>query len=213
MSDAEVRRLRVDLDVMENAAGLRLPFGWPDVWLSLALVPSGVAVAAWTEFGPPGKAAWGLVPLLLVALVAAIRWSVRRRNLESKRPKRAAEVLMGLVVLAALPALVLWERVLNLPAGVARGAGFFSVWSHVRPARFLCPRPPPRSRCHSVPGPLRSRPPAPATGPVVRGRRCRRRGRRLRGSDDPGVATSGRGREPWGHQSTLTAWIPWSTAR
>lgn len=127
MSDAEVNRLRADLDVMEDVAGLRLPFGWPDVWLALALVPCGVALSAWAEIGPAGKAAWGLAPLLLVLLVVAIRWSMRRINLESKRPKRAAEVLAGLVVAGALPALVLWERSLGLPAGVARGAGCFML--------------------------------------------------------------------------------------
>src|SRR5436190_12085106 len=110
MSDAEVRRLRADLEVMEHVAGLRLPFAWPDVWLALALVPCGAALAVWAAFGPSGKAAWGLVPLLLVALIAARRWSVRRRNLEGKRPRRAAELLAGLAVGAALPALVLWER-------------------------------------------------------------------------------------------------------
>jgi hypothetical protein len=136
MTDATVRRLRADLDAMEDATGLRLPFGWPDVWLSLALVPCGAALAAWAELGPPGMPAWGLVPLLLVALVAAIRWSVRRRNLERKRPKRAAEILAGLVAAAALPALVLWERGLALPAGVARGAGCFMLGVMCVPLAF-----------------------------------------------------------------------------
>ncbi len=136
MSDAEVRRLRADLDLMEDVAGLRLPFGWPDVWLALALVPCGAALTAWAEFGPAGKAAWGLAPLILVALTAAIRWSVRRRNLDSKRPKRAAEVLAGLVVCLALPALVLWQRALGLPAGVARGAGCFLLGVMCVPLAF-----------------------------------------------------------------------------
>src|SRR5262245_58495223 len=125
MSDAEFRRLRSDLDVMEQAAGFRLPYGWPDVWLALALVPSGAALSAWAAFGPSGEAAWGLAPLIGVALVAALRWSARRRSPGGERPKRTAEVLAGLVAAAGLPALVAWERWLGLPSAVARGAGSF----------------------------------------------------------------------------------------
>lgn len=139
MSDVDLRRLRADLDVMEVAAGLRLPFGWPDVWLALALVPCGAALAVWATLGPRGQAAWGLAPLLLVVLVGAARWSVRRKSMENHRPKRVADVVAGLLVAAALPTLVLWERSLDLPAGVARGAGFFILGVMCVPIAFSSP--------------------------------------------------------------------------
>ena len=70
MSDAELRRLRKDLDTIQQAAGMGLPFDRADVWESLALVPAGGFLAAWAFFGPGDTLALGLVPLLLLALTA-----------------------------------------------------------------------------------------------------------------------------------------------
>src|SRR5262245_43436379 len=69
MSDLDVRRLREDLDAIELAAGLTLPFRWADVWQTLAMAPAGALLAAWAYFGPPEYLAVGLVPLVLLAAV------------------------------------------------------------------------------------------------------------------------------------------------
>src|SRR5918998_1816433 len=39
VSDPELARLRRDLDVIQDAAGFALPFGWRDVWLTAGMVP------------------------------------------------------------------------------------------------------------------------------------------------------------------------------
>jgi len=119
MSEAEIRRLRADLDVMEQATGLRLQFGWPDVWLALALGPSGAALSAWAAYGPSGYAAWGLVPLLVVALCGVARWLPQRRERH--------ELALPVALAAGFAVLILWERWLGLPTAVVRGAGMFFV--------------------------------------------------------------------------------------
>src|SRR6476620_6030365 len=96
MSEAELRRIRVDLDTIEQAAGLALPFQWADVWQTLTMAPAGGWLAAWVYFGPADYPylAIGFLPLLLLALVAGIRhlskprasqpaWAMRREKLFS----------------------------------------------------------------------------------------------------------------------------------
>jgi hypothetical protein len=70
VSDAELRRLREDLDTMLQAAGMGLPFEWPDVWEALCLVPAGGFLVAWAFLRPADWLLLGLVPLLLLALAA-----------------------------------------------------------------------------------------------------------------------------------------------
>src|SRR4051794_19276044 len=80
MSDADLRRVRDDLDAMRQAAGLELPFDWADVGWALALAPAGAALSAWAYFGPAGYHALGLVPLVLLALAAGLHRARGRHN-------------------------------------------------------------------------------------------------------------------------------------
>jgi hypothetical protein len=122
MSEAELRRLRRDLDVMEQAAGLRLPFGWTDVWLALALVPCGAALSAWGAFGPAEYRALGLLPALGVFLVAVVR-AARRSRVLTERRERVFATVSVLVAAAGLAVLIVWEKKLGLPSRAVRGAG------------------------------------------------------------------------------------------
>jgi hypothetical protein len=127
MSDAELRRVRDDLEIMQAAAGLGLPFGWPDVWLGLALVPCGAALAAWAALGPPGLPALGLAPLLALAVVAAGRWAVQERRGPPAVRERRFESRMVLAAAVGMAVLVLWQRGLGLPSLPTRGAALFTV--------------------------------------------------------------------------------------
>lgn len=84
MSDADLRRLRNDLETMRQAAGLTLPFDWMDVWLTLGLVPAGAAMALWSAFCEERYLLVGLVPVVLLALVSSFWWGKRWRK-EEKR--------------------------------------------------------------------------------------------------------------------------------
>ncbi len=60
MGESQLDRIRGDLETIREAAGLGLPFGWEDVWISLALVPCGVILAVVGTFAPLRlDPAWG----------------------------------------------------------------------------------------------------------------------------------------------------------
>lgn len=67
MSEADLRRLRNDLETVQEAAGLTLPFDWADVWVALTLVPAGAVFTAVGAFVP---IRWML--LCLVPFTAAL---------------------------------------------------------------------------------------------------------------------------------------------
>jgi len=122
MSEADLRRVREDLDAMRQAAGLELPFDWADVGWALALVPAGAALSAWAFFGPPGYHAFGLVPLVLLALAAGLHraWRPRRHNRH-----HATDRLIVLVVAAAVAGYLVWERTLGLPGSTGGAVACF----------------------------------------------------------------------------------------
>ena len=123
MSEGELRRVRNDLEVMEQAAGLRLPFGWADVWLTLLVVPCGAFLSAWAAFAP-GERRWlGVLPLLgLFLAIATRRTRQSGRGAASRREYRFAAVSV-LVLAAGMAALIVWEKTLGLPYRAVRGAG------------------------------------------------------------------------------------------
>jgi hypothetical protein len=125
MSDADIRRLRKDLDAMEAAAGLRLPFAWPDVWLALALAPCGIALSVWATIAPPGRAAWGLAPLLAVGAAGVARGLALRRRGGGERREHTFSAGAALLMAAALAVLILWEKRFGLPTIAVRGAALF----------------------------------------------------------------------------------------
>jgi hypothetical protein len=127
MSEGELRRLRNDLEVMEQAAGLRLPLGWTDVWLTLLLVPCGAILSAWAAFAPGEYRGWGLVPLLGLLLAGGTRWARQSRGGAVNRRERTFAAVSVLVVAAGMAGLIIWEKALGLPSRAVRGAGLSLV--------------------------------------------------------------------------------------
>jgi hypothetical protein len=111
------------MDVMEQAAGLNVPYGWRDVWLALGLVPCGLVVLLWAAVGPWEYVFVSLVPLGLLAVVAAGIQLIRYPRDGKRRSARHEWVATGLVALA-FALLIVWEKWLSLPAMPVRGAAF-----------------------------------------------------------------------------------------
>src|SRR6266446_5619846 len=113
MSEAEMRRMREDLDTVQQAAGLALPFRWADVWQTLAMAPAGVLLAAWAYFGPADYLGIGLLPLLLLALVAGVRHLWKPRASEpapGARRENLFSTVSTLAVAAGLAVYFLWAK-------------------------------------------------------------------------------------------------------
>jgi hypothetical protein len=126
MSEADLRRLRNDLETMRQAAGLTLPFDWPDVWLMLGLIPAGAILAAWATFGAEQYLVAGMAPALLLALASGFRWGRRWRKEEGRVAWRretafawTSAILFGVGILAY----ILWGRSAGLSVAGLKGAG------------------------------------------------------------------------------------------
>jgi hypothetical protein len=120
MSDAELRRLRDDLDTMQQAAGMGLPFEWPDVWETLVLVPAGGFLAGWAFLAPADWSLLGLVPLLLLALAAGARRAWRRLRSGTPPParrERSLTMVSSLVIVGGLALYFVWVRTFGLVHG------------------------------------------------------------------------------------------------
>jgi hypothetical protein len=128
MSDADLRRMREDLDAIEQAAGLALPYQWADVWQTLAMAPAGALLAAWAYFGPGDYLALGLAPLLLLAVVAGARqlWKVRAPESASRR-ERLLDVTSALAAVAGVAVYYLWARKFDLVNGSPGAVACFFV--------------------------------------------------------------------------------------
>jgi hypothetical protein len=124
MSEAELSRLRRDLDVIQNAAGLELSFGWGEVKQTLALIPCGAIIVAWAAFGPWEYIFGSLLPCLLLAVIAVGRSLFQYRRSAGRR-ERKFDLWMTVLFLLAVAVLMTWERTLGLPRLAVRGAAFF----------------------------------------------------------------------------------------
>lgn len=129
MADADLRRLREDLATMRQAAGMELPFGREDVWLSLATGVTGLVAVVWALLNPGHRASWGLIPALIVIVGYGIRLRVKFRASTGRSPTRRREytfsfVLAGLIAAAAL-VYRLWARQLAIPFPYVQGTAIF----------------------------------------------------------------------------------------
>jgi hypothetical protein len=124
-SRSEFERVRGDLEAMREAAGLGLPFGWEDVWLSLAAVPCGAVLAVLGFVAP--IAALRLAIVVLSALVVAMTVGLRLRYRKStgRSPIRRREYTLALAVGLLLPGLGAY----HLFAGKARGVSVLEIGS------------------------------------------------------------------------------------
>lgn len=75
MSQAELDRVRNDLATMKQAAGVGLPLGPADIFLSIAWAVAGVPLAAWVAYRPAAPMTFGLllcIPSVCVLILSAI---------------------------------------------------------------------------------------------------------------------------------------------
>src|SRR5262245_43025992 len=101
MSQADLQRLRSDLDTIQHAASLELPFGWSEVWLALTLVPCGLVISGWCAFGDQEYDWLGVVPLVLVAAGIAV-WVFRNRDRFLRTASRRREIRFGAIATAVI---------------------------------------------------------------------------------------------------------------
>ena len=66
MSVNEIDRVKEDIEVIKEAAGLELPFGWEDVWLSVYLIPVGVWLAIWRFLPFQLSRIWRILPVTVI---------------------------------------------------------------------------------------------------------------------------------------------------
>ena len=92
MNHTEMDRVRDDLATMKQAAGVGLPIGRPDVFLSLAWAAAGVPLAAWAAYTPPEPMTFGLLLVIpgmgVLALSAFVAKKYHRHRGESPAPWR-----------------------------------------------------------------------------------------------------------------------------
>jgi hypothetical protein len=128
MSKAHLQRLRSDLETIQHAASLELPFGWTEVWLALTLVPCGLVISLWSAFGDQDYDWLGVVPLVLVAAAIAV-WVFRNRvrflGTPSRRRENRFGAILSVIITVGLVGMIIWAKKLGLPQHVVRGTTLF----------------------------------------------------------------------------------------
>jgi len=108
MSGNELERVKKDLEVMQEAAGLELPFGWEDVWLYAVGAPAfGIWIVLWALLLPGGEAmnmlkmALAAVPALpCMGIFVMLRYKFRRETGRSAIRRREYSLeLIGMVII------------------------------------------------------------------------------------------------------------------
>src|SRR5580704_15130148 len=97
MSESELTRLRQDVDTIQEAAGLTLPFGWREVWLCLGIVPCGLVITMWAALGPWDYIFVSLAPLILLVLVIVGFQVAQHRRVGGNRNVRLEWISSGVV--------------------------------------------------------------------------------------------------------------------
>jgi hypothetical protein len=105
----ELERVKKDLEVMQEAAGLELPFGWEDVWLYAVGAPAyGIWVILWALLLPGGEA-MNLLKMMLACVPALpaigmyvfLRYKYRRGSGRSAiRRREYSSELIGMAIIA-----------------------------------------------------------------------------------------------------------------
>ncbi|MCH8052626.1 MAG: hypothetical protein IH895_01065 [Planctomycetes bacterium] len=92
MNHTDINRVRDDLAMMKQAAGVGLPIGRSDVWLSLAWAAAGVPLASWAAYSPPEPMAFGLLVIIpsmgVLALSAFVAKKYHRDRGKAPAPWR-----------------------------------------------------------------------------------------------------------------------------
>ena len=144
MSQAEINRIREDLETIREAAGLGLPFGWEDVWLNLAGVPCGLIVSAAGVFGAPEWRSLMAMPALGVVVAAVgLRYRFRRSTGRSAVRRREYDLAFGAYLLYGVltGVFLAWAESSGQPTRImegfatAMGGALFAVLAATSPGR------------------------------------------------------------------------------
>jgi hypothetical protein len=121
---AEIDRIREDLQTIRDAAAMGLPFGWEDVWLNLAMVPCGLIEAAAWVFGPlESRALMAMPGMAVVAAALGLRYRFRKSTGRSALRRREYDLALGAGLLYGVLAGVFlgWAKSAEQPTGVTGG--------------------------------------------------------------------------------------------
>ena len=130
MSQEHLDRLRGDLEIVRNAAGLELPFGRNDVRTNLWVAACGAMIAVWSALAPWEFREAIAVPLGLAVLGAV--WSARRaQQNRAAKPACWREHRLGILAVCLILPLVIayqqWEQRLGMPREMVGAAAVFFV--------------------------------------------------------------------------------------
>ena len=103
MSKKEIERIKEDIGIIKEAAGLKLPFGWEDVWINLYLIPVGVWLAIWSFLPLQLSRLWRVLPVSILAIVYVfLRIKYRRSAGRSPIRRRGYSVVLFLTPILGL---------------------------------------------------------------------------------------------------------------
>ena len=103
MNVNEIDRVKGDIEVIKEATGLKLPFGWEDVWLSIYLIPVGVWLAIWGFLPFQLPRLWRVLPVAILAIVYVfLRIKYRRSTGRSPVRRRGYSVVLFLTPVLGL---------------------------------------------------------------------------------------------------------------
>ncbi len=120
MNHTEINRVRDDLAMLKQAAGVGLPIGRSDVCLSLAWAVAGVPLAAWAAFATPEPMAFGLLLIIpsmgVLALSAVVAKKYHRHRGKAPAPWREHRFqwIMAGVLTPVFGVFVVWSIVRGL---------------------------------------------------------------------------------------------------
>ena len=103
MSNRELDRVKEDIEIIKDAAGLELPFGWEDVWLNVYLIPVGVWLVIWSILPYELSRFWRILPVALLAPVfVALRVKYRRSSGRSPMRRRQYNAVLVCPILGLM---------------------------------------------------------------------------------------------------------------
>jgi len=103
MSKKELERVKEDIEIIKEAAGLELPFGWEDVWINLYLILVGAWLIIWRFLPYQLSRIWRVVPLaILVIVYVFLRLKYRRGTGRSPVRRRGYSVVLFLTPVLGL---------------------------------------------------------------------------------------------------------------
>ena len=103
MSKQEIERVKEDIEIIKEAAGLELPFGWEDVWINLYLIPVGIWLAIWSFLPFELSRIWRILPVAILAPVfMLLRIKYRRTTGRPPMRRRSYSVVLFLTPILGL---------------------------------------------------------------------------------------------------------------